>query len=253
LGADVLVQCLLQEEVRYVFGVPGAQPTTFTDAIARFGHERGIDFIMTRHEQAAAHMADAYARLTRKPGVCLGTVGPGAVNLVPGVYEAYVNSVPMLVLTAQNQTWRSYPDHGSIQACDQMGLFKPITKWNALVSHWKRIPELVREAFRMALTGRPGPVHLDLPVDVLFEEGDESEISVLPPAATGRRRPSGRPELVAQAAQIWPRPPALHPRRRRRPLLRRQQRHHSPGRVPGLPHLDQRPRAGASLRTTRCT
>jgi acetolactate synthase-1/2/3 large subunit len=203
LGADVLVQCLLQEEVRYVFGVPGAQPTTFTDAIARFGRERGIDFIMTRHEQAAAHMADAYARLTRKPGVCLGTVGPGAVDLVPGVYEAYVNSVPMLVLTAQNQTWRSYPDHGSIQACNQMDLFKPITKWNALVSHWKRIPELVREAFRMALTGRPGPVHLDLPVDVLFEEGDESEVSVLPPSCYRATAPQqGDPELVAQAAQV---------------------------------------------------
>jgi acetolactate synthase-1/2/3 large subunit len=203
LGADVLVQCLIQEEVRYVFGIPGAQPTTITDAIARFGREQGIDFIMTRHEQAAAHMADTYARLTRKPGVCLGTVGPGAVNLVPGVYEAYANSIPMLVLTAQNQTWRSYPDHGSIQGCNQMDLFKPITKWNALVSHWKRIPELVQEAFRMALTGRPGPVHLDLPVDVLFEEGDEAEISVLPPGRYRATAPQqGDPELVAQAAQM---------------------------------------------------
>lgn len=203
LGADVLVQCLIQEEVRYIFGIPGAQPTTITDAIARFGREQGIDFIMTRHEQAAAHMADTYARLTRKPGVCLGTVGPGAVDLVPGVYEAYVNSIPMLVLTAQNQTWRSYPDHGSIQGCNHMDLFKPITKWNALVSHWKRIPALVQEAFRMALTGRPGPVHLDLPVDVLFEEGDEAEISILPPASyRATERQQGDPELVARAAQM---------------------------------------------------
>jgi len=203
LGSDVLIQCLIQEEVRYIFGIPGAQPSTLTDGIARFGRQRGIDFIMTRHEQAAAHMADTYARLTRKPGVCLGTVGPGAVNLVPGVYEAYVNSVPMLVLTAQNQTWRSYPDHGSIQGCNQMDLFKPITKWNALVSHWKRIPDLVREAFRMALTGRPGPVHLDLPVDVLFEEGDDSEISILPPAQYRATAPQqGDPELIAQAAQM---------------------------------------------------
>jgi acetolactate synthase-1/2/3 large subunit len=203
LGADVLIHCLIQEEVRYIFGIPGAQPTTLTDAIARYGRQRGIDFIMTRHEQAAAHMADTYARLTRKPGVCLGTVGPGAVDLVPGVYEAYVNSVPMLVLTAQNQTWRSYPDHGSIQGCNQMDLFKPITKWNALVSHWKRIPELVREAFRMALTGRPGPVHLDLPVDVLFEEGEEADVSILPPSCYRATAPQqGDPELVAQAAQM---------------------------------------------------
>jgi acetolactate synthase-1/2/3 large subunit len=203
LGADVLVQCLIQEEVRYIFGIPGGQLTTITDAIARFGRQRGIDFIMTRHEQAAAHMADAYARLTRKPAVCLGTVGPGAVDLVPGVYEAYVNSVPMLVLTAQNQSWLSYPDHGSIQGCNQVDLFKPITKWNALVSHWKRIPKLVQEAFRMALTGRPGPVHLDLPVDVLFEEGDESEVSILPPARYRATAPQqGDPELIAQAAQL---------------------------------------------------
>jgi len=170
LGADVLIKCLLQEDVRFVFGIPGAQPTTILDAIHRFGRSEGLDFVMTRHEQAAAHMADTYSRLTGKPGVCLATVGRGAVDLVPGVYEAYVNSIPILVLTAQNQTWRSYPDHGSTQGCDQVDLFRPITKWNALVSHWKRIPAMVQEAFRMATSGRPGPVHLDLPVDVLFEE-----------------------------------------------------------------------------------
>ena len=84
LGADVLVKCLSREDVRFVFGIPGGQLTTLLDAIHRFGRGRGIDFVMTRHEQAAAHMADTYARLTRKPGVCLGTVGPGAVDLVPG-------------------------------------------------------------------------------------------------------------------------------------------------------------------------
>jgi acetolactate synthase-1/2/3 large subunit len=203
LGADVLVQCLIQEEVEFVFGIPGGQLTTMLDAIHRFGRKGGIDFVMTRHEQAAAHMADTYARLTGKPGVCVGTVGPGAVDLVPGVYEAYVNSIPMLVLTAQNQTWRSYPDHGSTQGCNQMDLFKPITKWNALVSHWRRIPEMMQEAFRMALTGRPGPVHLDLPVDVLFDEGDESEVNVLPPPRYRATTPaSGEPELIRQAAAM---------------------------------------------------
>ncbi len=203
LGADVLVQCLLEEEVRFVFGIPGAQPTTLLDAIYRFGRKQGMEFIMTRHEQAAAHMADTYARLTRKPGVCLATVGPGAVDLVPGVYEAYVNSIPMLVLTAQNQTWRSYPDHGSTQACNQIDLFKPITKWNALVSHWSRIPEMVREAFRTAMSGRPGPVHLDLPVDVLFGEGPEEEVRILPPARYRPTTPSsGSPEVIQQAASM---------------------------------------------------
>ena len=213
LGADVLVKCLLQEDVRFVFGIPGGQLTTLLDAIHRFGREEGLDFIMTRHEQAAAHMADTYSRLTGKVGVCVGTVGPGAVDLVPGVYEAYANSIPILALTAQNQTWKSYPDHGSTQGCDQLGLFKPITKWNAVVSHWKRIPEMVQEAFRQATTGRPGPVHLDLPVDVLFEEGEEEEINILPPA---RYRPTvppgGDPQLIEQAAEMLARArsPVIH-------------------------------------------
>jgi len=203
LGADVLIKCLLQEDAQFIFGIPGAQPLGITDAIHRFGRREGLDFIMTRHEQAAAHMADTFSRLTGKPGVCLGTVGPGAVDLVPGVYEAFVNSIPILVLTCQNQTWRSYPDHGSTQGCNQIDLFRPITKWSAVVSHWSRIAPLVQEAYRMALTGRPGPVHLDLPVDVLFDEGDEEQVRILPPARYRPTSPAGvDPELVRQAADM---------------------------------------------------
>jgi len=213
LGSDVLLKCLIQEDVRFIFGIPGGQLTTLLDAIHRFGREEGIEFIMTRHEQAAAHMADTYSRLTGKVGVCAATVGPGAADLVPGVYEAHVNSIPILVLTAQNQTWKSYPDHGATQGCDHLGLFRSITKWNAVVSHWRRIPEMVQEAFRQATSGRPGPVHLDLPVDVLFEEGDEEEISILPPA---RYRltvpPSGNPQVIKEAAEMLAqaRSPVIH-------------------------------------------
>ena len=219
LGSDVLIKCLLQEDAQFVFGIPGAQPLGITDAIHRFGRREGLDFIMTRHEQAAAHMADTFSRLTGRPGVCLGTVGPGAVDLVPGVYEAFVNSIPMLVLTCQNQTWRSYPDHGSTQGCNQLDLFRPITKWSAVVSHWSRIAPLVQEAYRMALTGRPGPVHLDLPVDVLFDEGDE-EAGAHPaagplPAHLSRQ---GRPGAGAPGrGDAGPRQDAPHLRRRRRP------------------------------------
>ena len=219
LGADVLIKCLLQENAQFIFGIPGAQPLGITDAIHRFGRREGLDFIMTRHEQAAAHMADTFSRLTGRPGVCLGTVGPGAVDLVPGVYEAFVNSIPMLVLTCQNQTWRSYPDHGSTQGCNQLDLFRPITKWSAVVSHWSRMAPLVQEAYRMALTGRPGPVHLDLPVDVLFDEGEEEEVRILPPARYRPTSPaSADPELVrAGGGDAGPRPDAAHLRRRRRP------------------------------------
>ena len=202
-GGEVLVRCLIEEGVKYVFGVPGAQLLTFLDAIKRIGEEHGLKFVGCRHEQAAANMADAWARMTGEPGVCVGTVGPGGANLVPGVYPAWADGIPMIVLTAQNQTWRSYPDHGSMQALDQFHLFKPITKWNAIVSHWERIPELVQHAFRVATSGRLGPVHLDLPSDVLFN-GKEDNLARVHPRSRYRatKMPVGDPELIEKAADM---------------------------------------------------
>ncbi len=93
-GAELLVRCLIQEKVRYVFGIPGGQLCPILDAIRRLGPSAGMEFVMTRHEQAAAHMADAYARVSGEPGVCMGTVGPGVADLVPGVYAAWADSIP---------------------------------------------------------------------------------------------------------------------------------------------------------------
>ncbi len=181
-GGEILVECLLKEGVEYVFGIPGDRCIPFYDAIYRIGSKRGLRFVMTRHEQAAAHMADAYYRVTGKVAVCTGTVGPGAADLVPGVYAAFADSIPMVIITAQNQSFRIYPEHGSMQSLDQHGLFKPITKWTAVINHISRIPELVQRAFRVALTGRPGPVHLDVPSDVVFGEMDiEPEKTIHPP------------------------------------------------------------------------
>ncbi len=212
-GAEALLQCLIQEGVRYIFGIPGDQWTPFLDAIYRLGREAGLDFVTTRHEQAAAHMADAWARVTGEVGVCLGTVGPGAANLVPGVYPAWADSVPMLVLTAQNQSWRSYPDHGSMQALDQVPLFAPITKWNAFVGHWQRIPELVQRAFRTATSGKPGPVHLDIPPDVLVAAGDEADLTIVPPQRyRAMTPPAGDSTLIKEAAELLARAerPLIH-------------------------------------------
>jgi acetolactate synthase-1/2/3 large subunit len=158
-------------------------------------------------------MADAWARVTGEVGVCLGTVGPGAADLVPGVYPAWADSVPVLVLTAQNQSWRSYPDHGSMQALDQVPLFAPITKWNAFVGHWQRIPELVQRAFRAATSGKPGPVHLDIPPDVLVATGDEADLTILPPHRyRAMTPPAGDPDLIKQAADLLARAerPLIH-------------------------------------------
>jgi acetolactate synthase-1/2/3 large subunit len=199
-GGEVLKRCLIQENVKYVFGVPGDQLYPFLDAVYK---DERIEFIMMRHEAAAAHAADAWARLTGKPGVCIGTVGPGAVNLVSGVYPAYADSIPVIVITAQNQTWQSYPDRGSQQALDQLTLFKPVTKWNAVINHWKRIPELVHWAFRIALTGRPGPVHLDIPSDILYQTGEEDEVEFTPPPSyRPLAHPVGDTILIDHAARM---------------------------------------------------
>ena len=213
MGADVLVKCLIQENVRFVFGIPGGQLCPILDAIRRFGNDAGLQFVMTRHEQAAAHMADAYARVTGEPSVCIGTVGPGAADLVPGVYAAWADSIPLIVLTAQNQTWKSYPERGSMQSLNQIGLFEPITKWSARVTHWQRIPELVHRAFRIAISGRPRPAHLDLHVDVMVGTGDESTLTHKPVARASIPRPVAPPDLIAQAARmlIEAQRPLIHP------------------------------------------
>ena len=216
MGADLLVKCLIREGVQFVFGIPGGQLCPLLDAVRRLGPEAGLQFVMTRHEQAAAHMADAYARVTGRPAVCLGTVGPGAADLVPGVYAAWADSIPMIVLTAQNQTWKSYPERGSMQSLDQVGLFAPVTKWGARVTHWQRIPELVQRAFRAATSGRPRPVHLDLHVDVLVATGDEASLP-LPVDAPERYRavqpPVAPPELIEKAARmlVEAERPLIHP------------------------------------------
>jgi acetolactate synthase-1/2/3 large subunit len=159
-------------------------------------------------------MADAWARVTGEPGVCLGTVGPGVADLVPGVYAAFADSIPIVVLGAQNQTWRSYPEHGSMQALDQVPLMSPITKWQALVNDVRRMPQLVQTAFRAATSGRPAPVYLDLPSNVVCDKVDIDEFLVLP-----RQRyrattpPTADAGLIEQAADMlvqaeWP---LIHP------------------------------------------
>ncbi len=200
-GAEALIQCLLAEGVRYVFGIPGDQCCPITDAIYRLGHKQGLEFITTRHEQAAANMADAWARVSGGPGVCLGTVGPGVVDLAPGVYPAWADSVPMIVLGAQNQTWRIYPEQGSMQSLDQTQLMKPITKWQATAFEARRVPQLVQTAFREATAGRPRPVYLELPSNVLLDSVDTEEYPILKPEQyRAFHPPLADPELVEQAA-----------------------------------------------------
>ncbi len=202
-GGELLVKSLLKEKVRYVFGIPGGQLTTFVDAIYRVGKPQGMDFIMTRHESAAASMADALARVTGEVGVCCGTVGPGALNLAAGVAAAYNDSIPMVVITPQIHSNRCYPFKGSQQQLDQLTFFQPITKWNAVVHCWERIPEMVQWAFRSATTGRPGPTHLDICVDTLFAMGEEETVNLVAPENyRPMRSPCGDEEGVERAVEL---------------------------------------------------
>ena len=125
-GGDLLIKALLAENIRYIFGIPGGQLLTMYDAVYRFGREEGLDSIMFRHEAAAAHACDAWARLTGKPSVCFGTVGPGALNLIAGVGSAYADNIPMVVLVPQvgNLNKDKFTLQGGL---DQITMFKPIS------------------------------------------------------------------------------------------------------------------------------
>src|SRR5690606_39237103 len=122
----------------------------------------GIRFINTRHEAAAAHMADAYARISGQPAVAIGGIGPGAANMLSGVITAYAEGSPVIAISGQRRTPIIYPDRGgSFQNVALLDLYRPVTKWAGGVRHWHRLPEMVRHAFRAALGGRPGPVYLE--------------------------------------------------------------------------------------------
>jgi len=175
-GAQMLIAALEELGVEYVFGYSGGAALPIFDAI----YDSKIKLILTRHEQGATHMADGYARVTGKPGVVLVTSGPGASNTVTGIMTAQMDSVPMIVLTGQTPTGVLGMD--AFQEADVFGFSMPVLKHNYLVRNTSDIPRVVREAFHIAGTGRPGPVLIDLPKDItsgLFE-GDEKAQPKLP-------------------------------------------------------------------------
>jgi acetolactate synthase-1/2/3 large subunit len=159
-GAKALIKCLEKEGVDTLFGYPGGQIIPFYNEL----YDSDLRHILVRHEQAAAHAADGYARATGKTGVCVSTSGPGATNLVTGIATAYMDSVPIVALTGQVPT--SLIGNDAFQEADITGITQPITKHNYLVQKAEDIPRIVKEAFHIASTGRPGPVLIDLPKDV---------------------------------------------------------------------------------------
>jgi acetolactate synthase-1/2/3 large subunit len=167
-GAKVLLELLTEEGVEVIFGYPGGSLLTLYDALL----DSPIRHVLPRHEQTAVHAADGYARASGKVGVCMATSGPGAANMVTGIANAYMDSIPLVILTGQVPTHLLGTD--SFQEVDITGMTMPITKHSYLVKDAKEIPRIVKEAFYIASTGRPGPVLIDLPKDVLAAEVQNS-------------------------------------------------------------------------------
>ncbi|MCL6752829.1 acetolactate synthase large subunit [Nostoc sp. CCCryo 231-06] len=158
--AELLVQCLENEGVRYIFGLPGEENLHVLEALKH----SSIKFITTRHEQGAAFMADVYGRLTGKAGVCLSTLGPGATNLMTGVADANLDGAPLVAITGQVGTDRMHIE--SHQYLDLVAMFAPVTKWNKQIVRPSITPEVVRKAFKRSQSEKPGAVHIDLPENI---------------------------------------------------------------------------------------
>ena len=161
-GAEMVVQSLRDEGVEYLFGYPGGAVLDIYDAIHTLG---GIEHILVRHEQAAVHMADGYARATGKVGCVLVTSGPGATNAITGILTAYTDSVPMVIISGQVMS--SLIGRDAFQECDMVGISRPVVKHSFIVKKAEDIPSILKKAFYIASTGRPGPVVVDIPKDTV--------------------------------------------------------------------------------------
>jgi len=176
-GGDVLVKCLQKENVKYLFGIPGGQFLNMYDAIYRWGREQGIETVLFRHEAAAAHAADAWARVTNNPGICFGTVGPGALNLITGVGTAWADNIPVIAIVPQ--VISKFQDSFTLQGnLDQITMYKPVTKYQKSIRKIEEIPDAVHKVFREAIGGRPQPVLLEIFEDAFLEEIEEDKIQI---------------------------------------------------------------------------
>src|SRR5215210_7041042 len=187
-ASDLFVECLEAEGVKHVFGIPGEETLDLNESLSH----SSIEFIPVRHEQGGAYMADVYGRLTGHAGVCLGTLGPGALNLVTAVADAYLDRAPLVALTGQGDLERMHKE--SHQYIDLLRVMRPITKWNARLSDAAIIPEVVRKAFKLAEGEKPGATHIELPEDVMEEQIDARP---LPRTRQIRSEPAARELLRA--------------------------------------------------------
>jgi len=196
-AGEAVIEILRQEGVSHIFGIVGS---SFLDILDPLYDRSDVEFIGVRHEQGAALMADGFSRISGKPSVVLVTNGPGVLNLTFGVGSAYVAHSPMVVLAPSASREHQYRD--STQEFDQVALFKPITKASFPVNKIERLPDALRHAFRVATSGKMGPVMVDIPRDLL--PGGEVDLEMLPPDTyrTGQTRSRGDRNLIDKAASV---------------------------------------------------
>src|SRR5438128_3539908 len=198
-GSQILCEALVREGVELLYGYPGGAIMPFYDALTSYP---ALHHVLVRHEQGAAHAADGYGRATGKVGVCVATSGPGATNLVTGLATAYMDSTPVVALTGQ--VARPFIGRDAFQETDVLGVTQPITKHNYLVQRVEDLADIVREAFQLALSGRPGPVLIDVPKDIQFSKTlyrPSTRLSSNEYARAARtQQPS--PAAIARAAQL---------------------------------------------------
>ena len=160
-GSEALIKALINEKVEAIFGLPGGANLPMYDTL----HDSEIRHILARHEQCAAHMADGYARASRKPGVCFATSGPGATNLITGIATAFADSSPMVAITGQVASNMIGKD--AFQECDTIGIATPVTKYTYQPLTPDEVPQMVKNSFYIAASGRPGPVLIDIPLSLI--------------------------------------------------------------------------------------
>jgi acetolactate synthase-1/2/3 large subunit len=182
-ASDLLVKCLENEDVEYIFGIPGEETLDLMESL----RTSKIRFIVTRHEQAAAFMADAYGRLTGRAGVCLATLGPGATNLLTGVADAYLDASPVVAITGQADLKRIHKE--SHQYINIVEMCESVTKWNGRIETPEVIPEMVRKAFKLAEAEKPGPTHLELPENIASMKVYDMYAAMIPPIRARRSSP----------------------------------------------------------------
>ncbi|MFC1941935.1 acetolactate synthase large subunit [Chloroflexota bacterium] len=192
--SELLVKCLENEGVEFIFGIPGEETLDLMNSLSR----TNINFILTRHEQAAAFMADAYGRLSGKAGVCLATLGPGATNLLTGIADAFLDRAPLVAITGQADLGRIHKE--SHQYIDIVENFRTVTKWNTRIELPDVVPEVVRKAFKVAETEKPGAVHLELPDNIATRETSEAHERPITPIRARRSSPDR--QSLRRAAEL---------------------------------------------------